>query len=227
MLDQFPYSKHQKLVDGAQRWRCTIRHCKAHVITNRKGVIIKCQNSHDHKPMQYVCTQGGLYVRVSTMILTNNGKHLLMFNQYVYCKHCNQKQGIRWKCTRNASRNCNAYVIVNDAGIIVKGKGVHTHEPPKYHRNLDGTYIMWYVFSANFIHTSKGHLFVMINGYTFGKHYKIRTGMRWQCTQSHSRACKAYIVLDSGDRIIKSITEHSHDPPKYHYCPKNNSYTRF
>ncbi|XP_059053636.1 uncharacterized protein LOC131847931 [Achroia grisella] len=82
--------------------------------------------------------------QIATMIVTNYGKHLLMFNQYVYCKHCNQKQGVRWKCTRNASRGCNAYVIVSSAGIIVKANGVHTHDPPKYHRHNDGTYIRLY-----------------------------------------------------------------------------------
>ncbi|CAH2040217.1 unnamed protein product, partial [Iphiclides podalirius] len=74
-------------------------------------------------------------------IRTTNGNRLALFRSYTYCKHYVVRDGARWKCSRQFSKSCNAYLLINDQGAILKANELHTHEPFKYHCNLDGTYV--------------------------------------------------------------------------------------
>ncbi|CAK1579116.1 unnamed protein product [Parnassius mnemosyne] len=64
-----------------------------------------------------------------------------MFRDYTYCRHYAVRNGIRWKCSRQSSKNCSAFLLISDNGDILKKNEVHSHEPFQYYCNSDGSYM--------------------------------------------------------------------------------------
>ncbi|CAK1579117.1 unnamed protein product [Parnassius mnemosyne] len=79
-------------------------------------------------------------VRNVKYIRTDNGKYLLMFRNYTYSRQYSASTGVRWKCSRQSSKKCNAFLLIGEGDVILRQCEEHTHKPWKYHCNSDGTY---------------------------------------------------------------------------------------
>ncbi|XP_052748514.1 uncharacterized protein LOC113518952 [Galleria mellonella] len=148
MVNGFTFGKHYKMRTGA-RWQCTqnqSRACKAYLVLDSENRIIKSNTEHSHDPP-------------TGFIRTDSGKTLLMFNDYTYSMHYRLKSGIRWQCSRHCSKKCNAYVILNEFGVVIKKEVCHTHEPWKYHRDM------------KYIKTFKGNVLAVYNKFLYFKDF--------------------------------------------------------
>ncbi|KOB70298.1 Uncharacterized protein OBRU01_15537 [Operophtera brumata] len=62
---------------------------------------------------------------------------------------------------------------------------------------------------GRYIRSNKFEL-LMLNNYTYGRHYELKHGTRWRC----SKKCAAYLVVNKHGQIIKKQDQHSHPPDK-------------
>ncbi|CAH2040218.1 unnamed protein product, partial [Iphiclides podalirius] len=125
-----------------------------------------------------------------------------MLGDFTYSKQSISSTGVRWKCSRQVSRKCNAYVVVDGHGRILKMNDKHMHEP------------------FRFIRTSKKRLLAMLNGFTYFRHYALKSGVRWQCTKHYSQNCNSYLIVDTGGTILRLNENHTHAPSNY-LCNKD------
>lgn len=83
------------------------------------------------------------------------------------------------------------------------------------------------LFPVEFIKMDKkGKIMAMLNSYTYFRHYRVKSGVRWQCTRHFSQNCSAFLVVNDQGKVVKGNDQHTHAPFKYY---KNNSgiYTRY
>lgn len=81
-----------------------------------------------------------MFLFLGFFINTIAGKKIFLYEHYTYNKHMESKTGTRWKCSSKMSKNCNAFIVTNHHGKVVKMVNLHTHSPPNYHC-VNGVYI--------------------------------------------------------------------------------------
>ncbi|CAF4819512.1 unnamed protein product [Pieris macdunnoughi] len=116
------------------RYSCTNnRHCRANVILNLEETeILDFIGTHTHKAPNYVVD--GL----AHIITVRNGKKFIMLNGYTFCRQTQLKSGTRYTCTQTSI--CRSYLVVSDAGMIIKAVERHDHKKPTYHMSSDGVF---------------------------------------------------------------------------------------
>ncbi|RVE50185.1 hypothetical protein evm_005208 [Chilo suppressalis] len=180
--------------------------------------------------------QQNIFLNVE-FIRTGAGRNLAILNGYTYGRQCQLRQGERWRCTgRSARQKCNASFILDEMGTLIKSNTVHTHSRPSYDfgigiyeykdkdvsqsPNLD-IYVkgdavtksdMHSAGTPRYIRNERGTIYILLDGYTYGKHTAVKAGHRWQCTTRNT--CIAYLVITEDGTVLKR-TNHTHAPPEY------------
>ncbi|KAL4714658.1 hypothetical protein ACJJTC_012575 [Scirpophaga incertulas] len=229
-----------------ERWTCSkrvSRKCKAHVICDQDGIILKVNDDHTHDPSKYHQNRDGTYSRVVsrsaittgslyapcrplpkgskdliiTFIATRTGRNLAMHKGYTFGKQYSMKLGARWRCTgRDECTRCSCYLVLNDQGNILREAGVHQHKPPYYCRDS----------KVKMIRTSNGKHLVLLNGYTYCKHYTLKFGARrWQCSMHASKNCYAHVIVNQYGYFIRRNERHTHPPSRF-FRNSDGSYLR-
>lgn len=66
---------------------------------------------------------------------------MALYNLHTFYRQCDLKYGSRWQCTQRSRKlKCNAYLVLDANGDVLKKNDYHPHEPPRYHISSDGTY---------------------------------------------------------------------------------------
>lgn len=66
LLNNFTYSKFGPMREGV-KWRCprhSSKKCKAYLVLNESGQVLKKNDDHTHEPFQYYLSKQGIYMRV-------------------------------------------------------------------------------------------------------------------------------------------------------------------
>ncbi|KAL4714698.1 hypothetical protein ACJJTC_012615 [Scirpophaga incertulas] len=136
---------------------------------------------------------------------TSKGGTMLILDGYTYSKNSSiRKGGARFTCSKKL-KNCKAVVHMSKIGEILKADTLHNHEPPKY------------IVTARYITTTRGVKLLLLDEYTFSKNSPLRAGgKRYSCSSNVSKNCKAYVHVDVNDMIVYRLTDHNHEPMKYH-----------
>lgn len=79
------------------------------------------------------------YVITGVLLQLMDGKHVLLFNSYSYCKSHNLAKGTRWACTKH--NRCKAYLHLDHDLYFIKGNTDHSHPPPVYKTTKSGKYV--------------------------------------------------------------------------------------
>nr|XP_053605962.1 uncharacterized protein LOC128672690 [Plodia interpunctella] len=148
---------------------------------------------------------------------TAKGTVLVMFQNFTYFKYkCKLSSGTRWKCCRHSSRKCNAYLIIDYEGVIVKTSGEHRHDPIEIKNQINLFVSLTTIkFPVIQVKGRNGKDLLILNGYTYYKHKLLRDGYRWSCTQMGSRSCRGFLHVTKNKIVAKAFTEHTHAPSKY------------
>ncbi|GBP73771.1 hypothetical protein EVAR_42943_1 [Eumeta japonica] len=60
----------------------------------------------------------------------------------VFDNHTFAKKGRRlWYCSKNVKLACKAQVRMDEGGRIVYYNSAHNHDPPRFHKKKDGSYV--------------------------------------------------------------------------------------
>ncbi|GBP52271.1 hypothetical protein EVAR_9183_1 [Eumeta japonica] len=128
-------------------WRCSThrsRGCNAKLYTNDLNEItdVKCEHTHTTFQMLRDCERQICKI-IMVELQSQRGKKLLLYEGHTYTKH---KHGstpnkFRWDCSTHHSKGCNAKIYTDDVNRLIDKKGIHRHDPRKYHITSDGRYI--------------------------------------------------------------------------------------
>ncbi|KAI5646655.1 FLYWCH zinc finger domain-containing protein [Phthorimaea operculella] len=140
---------------------------------------------------------------IAEFVTTKGGNKLLIFNNYAYGRQYTVKNGnVRYRCTGKhydkPDKRCRSFLVVDNAGTIRKNFWAHEH-PPSYKYK-------------------KGSKYFMLDGFTYGRHFEVVNGVRWRCTGTdrlRKQRCKAFVVFNQKDELIKKQGEHEHPVPGY------------
>ncbi|KOB74426.1 Uncharacterized protein OBRU01_03948, partial [Operophtera brumata] len=110
------FSKHTRNKVGGFRYKCSSnsKGCKAFAQVSSDDTIVKCNNWHNHEPIQFMQTADGLYIKLV------RGATLLVIDGHTFSKHARNKVGgFRYKCSSN-NKGCKAFAQVSSDDTIVK-----------------------------------------------------------------------------------------------------------
>ncbi|CAH2267968.1 jg8418 [Pararge aegeria aegeria] len=116
-------------------------------------------------------------------LLTVTGT-IAVWNNYTFSKHYVVKDGFRWKCSKQFSQSCRAFLVLDDSGMVMRSYSDHNHEP---------TGLRYYANHLFRVKGRSGKDILMLNGYTYYQHKILRDGFRWSCTRMGSRSCKGFL----------------------------------
>ncbi|CAG4946049.1 unnamed protein product [Colias eurytheme] len=68
---------------------------------------------------------------------------------------------------------------------------------------------------VRFINSQRGQSLVMLNNYTFARHYPVKEGYRWKCSSQYSKACPAHLTISNAGELIRKNEDHTHFPPNF------------
>lgn len=82
-------------------------------------------------------------VSFSVHFIHTNGNKILArsHDRYTFFKTVKMKNGFKWRCCCHSSKNCSAFLVLNNQGKILRHKCDHTHSPPEFMVTSDGTYV--------------------------------------------------------------------------------------
>lgn len=88
--------------------------------------------------------------------------------------------------------------------------------------------VLFFLFTVTTIFNERQCLIKIYKGFAYYKHIMMKSGMRWRCTNctaSNEAKCRASIVLDEQNNVIKAYEEHNHEKPQYRRL-SNGTYYR-
>ncbi|XP_063629131.1 uncharacterized protein LOC134800569 [Cydia splendana] len=180
--------------------------CQARLILHADGYIRKEFTDHNHKKPVYKKIGGSLDYE-----FINVGKtKLLMYKGYTFSR-LGSKSSRSFHCSRKISIRCQARVILDESGYIIREDTDHNHEKPVY-KKIGDNFIRIYQF-YEFITVGKSRL-LLYQGYTFSSKGP-KTGRHYYCSRMISGRCPARITLDERGYIARASTEHNHKQPVY------------
>ncbi|KAG6441713.1 hypothetical protein O3G_MSEX001991 [Manduca sexta] len=142
---------------------------------------------------------------------SRKGKTILQYNGHRYRKAYKSRNGTRWTCSK--SKNCTAFLYLNDEDEIIMAHQKHLHPRPVIFENVDSEQHD----TAVVITSRKGKEMLLFRQYTYRKQYDKGNRARWVC--STLKNCHACVFTDSSNYITSACEDHCHDPPKYYMKP--------
>ncbi|VVC90603.1 unnamed protein product [Leptidea sinapis] len=206
MYNGYTFSRGCLIRNGGSRFKCSNamqKQCKSYIHV-----------SLDNKILYRYCS----YVK-AIFITVATGAKLLLYKGYTFSKSSPRLKSLRYKCSCVDTKKCKAYVVLNLNNEIVAATDNHNHEPPRYMVTTSGVYV------PKFITLTSGVKLLLYDGYTFSKAKPSEKTVRYKCSCTNSKKCKASVMLDYNDIILFASESHNHEPLSYRLT-KNGTYMR-